>query len=64
MAKSKVNGYLITWAISAILALGICYGTITANDYIPRSEMEQIVKRLDSEINRLHDEINRLYEIK
>lgn len=64
MAKNKINGYLLTWFVSAILAAGICYGTITANDYIPRSEMEQIVLRLDTEITRLHEEINRLYELK
>ena len=67
--KSKINGYLLTWFISIVLAFGVAYGTITVkldsvySDYIPRPEMEQIVKRLDSAIDRLNDEINRLYEL-
>lgn len=67
MAKSKLNGYILTWFISAVLAAGIAWGAMAAHthdNYMPRAEMEQIVLRLDTEITRLHEEINRLYELK
>lgn len=68
--KKNSNGlraYLITWAVSVVLAVGIAWGVMTTHthdDYMPRAEMEQIVLRLDTEITRLHEEINRLYELK